>query len=512
MSEGDRLYHVLGLSRGASAEDVRRRYRDMAAIFHPDKRVRGSAGAAATSDAASDEDFLEVSLAHEVLTDSVSRAAYDAMGLEGLELLRRHPNLRRELSTGDGKVVPFRAHSSGRIASALREAASLGRALAEEKGNPHPLFVECSLDVEPLWRGVLDSLDPALTDSKKPSAGPLPLLRSMSLRQAMELRFAGGGALSVGAVCFSRGGLSYTGASLALSRSVRPNARVSLSLDGPVGAQAGRGGAAGGGPAASLSLERKVDARRTARLSLGFTDGAPRTGGGLSVGGGVTQDFGSGSSGSTSVRVGGRAPGASVSLSRAPPGSRLRLRAALQLPYVSVPAAKALSASARGSKAAQAAALRALRGPSVSVDARRTFGALGDRSLKVFGRSGLLFFESAEAGISLGRRVEEAHSIRTCDLRVALSAHAAQGLRLRLRLRRGAAVFDLPVKVAALLSPGAFAAAAAAALLTHRAADALLGLCGWRAAPLGGGGGGGAPRRRPRRSRSAWPAPSGSSG
>jgi DnaJ domain len=65
-------YQVLRISRRASPADVKRAYRRLAVLFHPDKN--------------SSEDalrlFQEVNEAHEVLSDPVKRSNYDAM-LEG---------------------------------------------------------------------------------------------------------------------------------------------------------------------------------------------------------------------------------------------------------------------------------------------------------------------------------------------------------------------------------------------------------------------------------------------
>lgn len=66
----DDLYAVLGLPRTASAADVKRAYRQQALAWHPDKRP-GDCGAR----------FKLICLAHEVLTNSESRARYDAEGI-----------------------------------------------------------------------------------------------------------------------------------------------------------------------------------------------------------------------------------------------------------------------------------------------------------------------------------------------------------------------------------------------------------------------------------------------
>lgn len=63
-------YEVLGVERGASEEDIRRSFRRLALQFHPDRnREAGAEGR-----------FKEINEAHEVLSDSEKRSAYDRHG------------------------------------------------------------------------------------------------------------------------------------------------------------------------------------------------------------------------------------------------------------------------------------------------------------------------------------------------------------------------------------------------------------------------------------------------
>ena len=60
-------YAILGVSRNATSDDIKRAYRKLAQRLHPDKN----------SYEAADKQFRDVSRAHELLSDSVQRRRYD---------------------------------------------------------------------------------------------------------------------------------------------------------------------------------------------------------------------------------------------------------------------------------------------------------------------------------------------------------------------------------------------------------------------------------------------------
>ena len=70
MAERD-LYKVLGVGRKASAKEIKKAYRKMAAKFHPDKN---------NGDKASEKRFKEISAAYQVLGNEEKRQQYDEYG------------------------------------------------------------------------------------------------------------------------------------------------------------------------------------------------------------------------------------------------------------------------------------------------------------------------------------------------------------------------------------------------------------------------------------------------
>ena len=69
-------YELLGVSRDASPEEIKKAYRKKAVEFHPDKHK---------GDKAMEEKFKEVSEAYEVLKDADKKAAYDRYGHAAFE-------------------------------------------------------------------------------------------------------------------------------------------------------------------------------------------------------------------------------------------------------------------------------------------------------------------------------------------------------------------------------------------------------------------------------------------
>ena len=69
-------YEVLGITKGASKEEIKKAYRKMAIKFHPDKNP---------DDASAEDKFKEAAEAYEILSDEQKKARYDQYGHAGFQ-------------------------------------------------------------------------------------------------------------------------------------------------------------------------------------------------------------------------------------------------------------------------------------------------------------------------------------------------------------------------------------------------------------------------------------------
>src|SRR5579872_2529536 len=70
------FYELLGVSKSASAEELKKAYRKLAMQYHPDRNP---------GDKAAEQKFKDISEAYDVLKDEQKRAAYDRFGHAAFE-------------------------------------------------------------------------------------------------------------------------------------------------------------------------------------------------------------------------------------------------------------------------------------------------------------------------------------------------------------------------------------------------------------------------------------------
>lgn len=81
MAEKRDYYEVLGLQKGASADEIKGAYRKAALKWHPDRWVSGTDAEKKTAE----ENFKEASEAYSVLSDPDKKAKYDQFGFAGVD-------------------------------------------------------------------------------------------------------------------------------------------------------------------------------------------------------------------------------------------------------------------------------------------------------------------------------------------------------------------------------------------------------------------------------------------
>ncbi|XP_054714842.1 dnaJ homolog subfamily C member 5-like [Uloborus diversus] len=72
---GDSLYQILELPKTATKDDIKKKYRQLALKYHPDKN---------RDDPTASDKFKEINRAHSILSDETKRNIYDSYGSLGL--------------------------------------------------------------------------------------------------------------------------------------------------------------------------------------------------------------------------------------------------------------------------------------------------------------------------------------------------------------------------------------------------------------------------------------------
>lgn len=135
-------YKVLGLTKEATQDDIKRVYRKLARKYHPD----------ISKEANAEEQFKEVGEAYEVLKDPEKRAAYDQLGedLKAQRDFRPPPNG----AAGTGQSAEFDDFLANLFGQ--RGRSSTGRTQAMQGEDSH---FKVSIDLEETYQGATRSLN-----------------------------------------------------------------------------------------------------------------------------------------------------------------------------------------------------------------------------------------------------------------------------------------------------------------------------------------------------------------
>lgn len=99
---GRDYYNILGVSKNASLDDIKKAYKKLALKYHPDRNKEENKEIAQNK-------FVEINEAYEVLSDDQKRKIYDQFGEEGLKA-GVDPNQQQAYTSGFSQ--PFNFHAS----------------------------------------------------------------------------------------------------------------------------------------------------------------------------------------------------------------------------------------------------------------------------------------------------------------------------------------------------------------------------------------------------------------
>jgi DnaJ-class molecular chaperone len=97
---GKDYYKILGVSKSASEDEIKKAYRKMALKYHPDKN----------KDPGAEEKFKQCAEAYEVLSDKRKREIYDQVGEEGLKNGAGAGNFSSAGATPNGQTFTYQFH------------------------------------------------------------------------------------------------------------------------------------------------------------------------------------------------------------------------------------------------------------------------------------------------------------------------------------------------------------------------------------------------------------------
>jgi len=140
------FYEVLGLSRGASEQEIKRAYRRLARRYHPDVNP---------SDKTAENKFKEISEAHEVLSDPEKRRRYDQLGHDAFASGGRAPEPSGGFAGFDFGGFDFGSGGLGDLGDLLSDFfGQRGHAQSPGSGKGEDLHYTLDINFEDAIRGL----------------------------------------------------------------------------------------------------------------------------------------------------------------------------------------------------------------------------------------------------------------------------------------------------------------------------------------------------------------------
>jgi curved DNA-binding protein len=192
MMEYKDYYKVLGLTKAATQDDIKRVYRKLARKYHPDISKEDNA----------EEQFKEVGEAYEVLKDPEKRAAYDQLG-EDLQAQRDFRPPPSGAGGGAGQSADFDDFLANLFGQRGRGGAGAGGAGRVYQENGEDSHAKVSVNLEDAYHGTTRSLNLRTTER---DADGRPFLQERTLnvkipkgvKQGQHIRLQGQGNPGIG--------------------------------------------------------------------------------------------------------------------------------------------------------------------------------------------------------------------------------------------------------------------------------------------------------------------------
>ena len=161
-------YEILGVTRQATTDEIKKKYRELARKFHPDKVQDKDLG---------QKVFAQINKAYAVLSDPNQRAQYDA-SLTAEAVGQRHAGTPGASTARAASAQPLNAQQSANVARLIVEAEE---AMMQNKIANVPQMCEIILNADPRNTKALGILGDALAQMGQPQKA------AAAYRQALQI-------------------------------------------------------------------------------------------------------------------------------------------------------------------------------------------------------------------------------------------------------------------------------------------------------------------------------------